>query len=792
MKSLKIEVFGRVQSVGFRPFIYNLAKKFNLRGYVKNKTSCVEIVVQGSNNNLSKFIVAIKTQTPQLALIEEIRYSQEKVTDIFSSFSIFESEDTETFFLYVPADIKICKDCLKELFNLEDRRYFYPFINCTQCGPRFTIIEKLPYDRVNTTMKEFKMCYECKKEYDDPANRRFHAQPNACYECGPGLNVFNNKGEVIFELTKSYQDTKNVVNFIVEKILEGKILAIKSYGGYHIVCDATNDDVVYELRKRKYREHKPFALMASSLEIIEKYCIVSNFEKEILHSIESPIILLEKKQITNSYYNISKYVSKKSKYYGFMLPYTPLQYLIFEQLKKIKDIPLIMTSGNLSDEPQSYQDDEVQQKLKDVVDYFVKYNRKINIRCDDSVVIGFDKNIYFIRRSRGWSPEPIFLNYRYRKQILSFGADLKNTFCLAKDNYAILSHHIGDIINLETISSYMDSIEYYLKTFSFKPEVLAYDLHPLYNTAKIAKEYANKNDLLEVCIQHHYAHMVSCMIENNIKDKCLGVIFDGTGYGLDGKIWGGEFLIGDFCSFQRKAYFGYFNILSTDIGIKQPYRNLLIFLYDKYKDVKLIKKIWQKINNNNTDKCPYSLEELLETTKFLLENNINIIKTSSVGRVYDLVALMCFLGLYNHYEGQLPQLLENECNIGKLANFDDVEFYDYKIFITDGVYTVDTEYLLKNVFEDIFFKNQKVEVVSTKFHWTIAKISVDIILKLCNEYNIKKVVLSGGVFQNKVLLTLIYTLAKCSKFEVFWHRKVPCNDGGISLGQTVIADNKIK
>lgn len=785
MKAKRIEVFGKVQSVGFRPFIYNLAKKFNLTGYVKNKTSYVEILVEGKEENLEKFIKDF-SKTHPIAQIEKILIKEDHIRNL-DSFKILESEQTTPDFIYIPADIKICDECIKELLNPKDRRYLYPFINCTQCGPRFTIIEELPYDRKNTTMKIFKMCEDCLNEYQDPLNRRFHAQPNACYKCGPGLMIKDNNLKTIFKLTKSAEDVEKVLDFIVKKILEGKILAIKSFGGYHLVCDATNDDVVFRLRKSKNREFKPFAMMAYNLDIIRKYSYVDKESEKLLSSSQSPIVLLLKKPNIEEP-RISEFVSVESNYYGFMLPYTPLQYLIFYWLNKNnKNIPLIMTSGNLSDEPQVFKETQAFEKLKDIADYFLIYNRKINIRCDDSVCRVFNNDVYFIRRSRGWSPEPIFVNYNFKKQILAFGADLKNTFSLAKDNYVIVSHHIGDLDNLDAIDSFSQSIEYYLKTFKFKPDLLVCDLHPLYESSKIAKEFAKNNSIECITLQHHYAHMLSCMLENGIFERCIGVIFDGTGYGLDNTIWGSEFLVGDISSFIRKAHFEPISLVGADISIKQPYRNALAFLYKEYKDKKLIKDFWSFITNKLESKqnkeISFSFEEIFDSIKFLVENNINIVSSCGMGRIFDIVAFLCGLGFFNYYEGYLPQNLEY---IGSYE-FKEIkdEIYTYEIKYQDNKYIANTRLLLKEIFEDVFFNKKDVKKISAKFHNTISKISVEIILKIREELNINKVVLSGGVFQNQILLFSIYNKLQSFGFEVFIHRKVPCNDAGISFGQTL-------
>ncbi|MCX7941045.1 MAG: carbamoyltransferase HypF, partial [Endomicrobia bacterium] len=741
---------------------------------------------------IEKFLDTLKLKLPPQAVIENI-YVKEITEDVkYSEFKIVESEHSQPTSLYLPADIKICNQCLEELVVPSNRRYLYLFINCTQCGPRFTIIKTLPYDRENTTMDVFRMCDECYNEYVDPSNRRFHAQPNACHKCGPGLEVKkveNKKIEKVFGITKTATDVEKILDFVVDEIINGKIFAIKSYGGYHLVCDATNDDVVLRLRSLKHREYKPFAMMCSDVEVIKKYCFVNNVEEKLLASSQAPIVLLHRRNEKNTtVVPISKYVAQQSKYYGFMLPYTPLQYLIFYWLKKLgRDIPLVMTSGNISDEPQVYDDEDAEVKFSNIADYILSYNRKIRIRCDDSVVKVFNNDVCFIRRSRGWSPEPIYVKHKFVKPVLAFGADLKNTFALAKDDYVILSHHIGDLDNIEAIESYVDSIEYYLDTFKHKPEVIIYDLHPQYVSSKIAKEFANKNSVESVAVQHHYAHMLSCMLENGIYEDVIGVIFDGTGYGIDGTIWGSEFLVGNTDKFERKGFFDYITLIGGDDGIKKPYKTLMGFLYEEYRDKKTIEEIWNKIVKNFTEENKVEdipeFNILYESVKFLIDNKINIIKTCGMGRIFDIVAVVCSVGLYNHFEGQLPQELESYAE----REFDNMsaknEIYEYTIS-KDKIYVVDTKNLVKQIINELLYGVNTIRIAA-KFHYTIGRIVVDVVEKINQDTSIDKVVLSGGVFQNELLLRLVVSLLKEKKFEVYLQRKVPCNDGGISFGQVV-------
>ncbi|MCJ7508373.1 MAG: carbamoyltransferase HypF, partial [candidate division Zixibacteria bacterium] len=559
MYSIRLEIKGIVQGVGFRPFVYNLAQKHHIRGYVLNDTHGVEVKAEGKKKDIDKFILQIRTSPPPQSQIEELKLERISFKG-YKSFVIRKSRKKDIKTVLVSPDLATCDDCTKELFDPHDRRFGYPFLNCTNCGPRLTIIQDIPYDRNKTTMSVFKMCPDCNREYDNPENRRFHAQPNACPVCGPRLLLMDKKKNVIH--------TTNPISSTIELLKKGYIVAMKGIGGYHLACDATNKNAVSVLRKRKYREDKPFAMMAGDIKIIQKFCHANSFEKRVLQSVSRPILLLKKKKGNL----IASDVAPLQKNWGVMLPYSPLHHLLL----KNSNLILVMTSGNQSDEPISFQEDDVFKKLSGIADYFLVHNREIHRRCDDSVTRIWKDREMILRRARGYVPRPIKVDFNFKKHIFAAGAQLKNTFCLAKDNFAFLSTHIGDLENFETLDFYTKEVERFKKLCSVKPEIVAYDLHPEYLSTKYALSLSN---LKKVPVQHHYAHIASCMAENNISQNVFGVAFDGTGFGEDGAVWGGEFLLADFNGYKRVAHLKYVPMPGGEMAIKQPWRMALSYLY---------------------------------------------------------------------------------------------------------------------------------------------------------------------------------------------------------------------
>ncbi|MBC8499763.1 MAG: carbamoyltransferase HypF, partial [Candidatus Atribacteria bacterium] len=559
-----IIIKGIVQGVGFRPFIHKLVQNYNLSGWVLNSNQGVEIEVEGNTEEINNFVNDIKEKLPPLARIEKIEVNELPLVG-YKGFSIKKSiVKEEDSFVLVSPDISICEDCLQELFDPNNRRFRYPFINCTNCGPRFTIIKDIPYDRKKTTMNNFKMCSLCQGEYDDLENRRYHAQPNACADCGPQISLYQNKrkSEGIDPIEKA-----------VKLLKEGKIGAIKGLGGFHLACDATNNKAVVRLRRLKNRETKPFALMSFNLEKILQYCKLGEKEEEWLVNRARPIVLLKKRKDSL----ISPSVAPRNNYLGVMLPYTPLHYLLL----KDNFTALIMTSGNIADQPIIGDNQEALEKLDGIADFFLFYNRDIFNRCDDSVVkIINDDNVFF-RRSRGYVPHPIILDFKL-KEVLALGGELKNTISFSKENYIFLSQYLGDLKSAETLEFFKESITNFKKMFKVKPEIIACDLHPDYLSTQYAEEIKVKKGLKVVKVQHHHAHIVSCMAENNVKEKVIGVAYDGTGYGDDGNVWGGEFLLCDLKKYARAGHLKYYPLPGGDKAIVEPWRMAYSYLYSIY------------------------------------------------------------------------------------------------------------------------------------------------------------------------------------------------------------------
>ncbi|MCX8095283.1 MAG: carbamoyltransferase HypF [Caldisericia bacterium] len=744
MKTYFFKIYGRVQGVGFRPFIYKLAKEFGLNGYVANTSSCVEIVLQGENIKIKNFIEKVKKDPPPLSKIEKIEENLIELEE-FKDFFIKESKEDKGF-NFISPDIAICEDCLKELFNPNDRRYMYPFINCTNCGPRYTIIEDLPYDREKTTMKIFKMCVDCEKEYKDPNTRRFHAQPNACFNCGPHIWIENIEEKKIIK-ENIFKEISNILN-------SGELILIKGVGGFHIACDATNDLAVKKLREKKKRPIKPFALMMKDIETIKKYCFVSYFEEEILKSKERPIILLKIKDLLD----ISPNVAPQNNYLGLMLPYAPYHYLLFEEFNK----PLIMTSGNLSDEPIVKDNDEAKEKLKIISKFFVFHNREIERRIDDSVIFVERGEFQFIRRARGYAPDPIKVNINL-KPTLSLGGELKNTFSLGYKNYVFMSPHIGDLKDKETLEIYEETIFEFIKLFKINPEILVCDLHPQYLSTEFGEKFKN---ILEIkYIQHHKAHALSLILDREINEKTIIFSFDGTGYGEDGKIWGGEVFVGDINEIKRVAHFKYFPITKSDYSIENPKRILFVYL--------------SKFLNEYSEKFLYKYSEFeVELIKKMIEKNENLIETSSLGRIFDMVSSLLDIKDKVSYEGEAAISLEMLSSKSETK-----DFYSYQL-IDGNEIEVDFLKVIQGIIEDK--ERYTKDYIGKKFHNTIAKIIFDISNIFKEKEHINNIGFSGGVFQNRLLINLIYELFEKSDFKLYFHRRVPTNDGGISLGQIIL------
>ena len=778
----RIHITGIVQGVGFRPFVFNQAVSQGLTGWVCNTSAGVDIEVNGEPGEISIFIQNLKSNSPPLARIDSIDYHQIPANP-YDTFEIILSKEVSNAFQPISPDICICPDCLRELSDPEDRRYRYPFINCTNCGPRLTIIEEIPYDRPNTTMKDFEMCPECKREYLNPTNRRFHAQPIACPVCGPHvwLEIPGKKG-----ITQSHPVAENDETILVAQklLLKGGIVAIKGLGGFHLACDATNPKAVEELRKRKLRVDKPFAIMIPDIATIEANCLVNDTEKALLESQERPIVILSRKEESN----LARNVSPEQDTLGVMLPYTPLHYLLFappgqkkgdskrNRLRKVP--PLVMTSGNLSEEPIADQNDEARERFAGLADAFLMHDRSIRTRCDDSVMRTFRGATFPLRRSRGYAPFPVYLAAD-SPQILAVGAELKNTFCIVHDRYAFLSQHIGDMENVETFDSFVDSISHYESLFRVKPEAIAYDLHPDYLATRYALERGEREGLPTFGIQHHHAHVASCMADNSFTPDhpVIGVAFDGTGYGADGTIWGGEFLLADYQGYKRVSHLKYIPLPGGDASIRKPARIALAYLWASNLD-------WDPEYRPVSALCG----EERSIIKSQLELKINTPLTSSMGRFFDAIAAITGVRQKVNYEAQAAIELEALADPGEAGEYN---WSLEKDFNNDcASYQINPAPLITDVISDM---NNGVVIskISARVHNTVARMVSEVCITLPSEFNINDVVLSGGVWQNMTLLNRTYGHLVAESFEVHVHHQVPTNDGGLALGQAVVAIHRM-
>ncbi len=755
--AVRVVVRGIVQGVGFRPFIYNLARNNYLNGWVRNTSANVEIHLEGQSTRIENFLAQLQSHLPPLARIDSLQVHPAEPAYL-DDFRILTSQIDPAQFQPISPDIAICADCRRELFDPLNRRFRYPFINCTNCGPRFTIIKTLPYDRPNTTMLGFPMCPACEEEYHNPQDRRFHAQPIACPQCGPQV-WFEVEGRTIAHKESAIQTAR-------QWIKEGKILAVKGLGGFHLACDATNEKAVQTLRERKRRSDKPFALMAFDLQTIEGFCVVSPEEREWLESRFAPIVLLKSRLP----YRLPAIIAPRQKRLGFMLAYTPLHLLLTEPEEGYPPV-LVMTSGNLSDEPIAYQDDQARRQLASLADAFLFHDREIHMRVDDSVVESLRSKIYFIRRSRGFAPDGLIMDQEL-PPLLATGAELKNAFCLARGKYAFLSHYIGDMENYETLQAFEQGIAHFERVFQINPQAIACDLHPDYLATRYAVQRAEEQKLPLIQVQHHHAHLVSCLVDNHYssEEPLIGIILDGTGYGSDGAIWGGEFLLGNQSGYQRMFHLQYVPLPGGDEAVRRVSRIALAHLWSAGYD-------WE------ADLPP--VEALCEEERTLLrtqlERRINTPLTSSMGRLFDAVAALLGVRDRVNYEGQAAIELEN------LADESEHNFYPFAIR--------ENEIELRSLWEALLSdwrKGLPPSTISGRFHNGIAQLVLDVAQRIRNVSGVNVVALSGGVWQNALLLKKTIPLLEKSSFEVLTHHRVPANDGGIALGQVIIAAKYIQ
>jgi len=755
IQRVSIVIRGAVQGVGFRPFIYRLATELQLKGFVLNSPTGVFIEAESEKEILNTFLLRIEKEKPIHAIIQSMEFSFLDVVG-YTQFEICDSETNGKTSAFILPDIAVCDDCLKEMFDPNDRRYLYPFINCTNCGPRFSIIESLPYDRPGTSMKIFEMCDDCKQEYDNPLDRRFHAQPIACPKCGPHIELITHSGKILSR-------NNNTILATADKIRQGKIVALKGLGGYQLICRADDENIIAELRKRKNREGKPFALMFPDLESIKEVCEVFPFEERLLKSPESPIVLLKRKEEGNQIL-VHSSIAPGNPTLGVMLPYTPLHHLLLKELQ----IPIIATSGNLSEEPMCITEEEAFQRLKNIADYFLIHNRPIVRHVDDSIVrVMMDREIV-MRRARGYAPLPVELNCETENETyLAVGGHLKNTVALSSGKNVFVSQHIGDLSTQEAFSAFQNVVNDFKNLYEAKDILAVADLHPDYLSTKFAKNNFENISF----VQHHQAHVASCYAENKLEGTALGVSWDGTGYGLDGTIWGGEFFRFDDSSFKHFAQFRKFPLPGGDLAIKEPGRSAVGLLFEIFGE-KLFEEKIEFINIFSEQEKKILLQ--------MLKNKINSPLTSSVGRLFDAVAFLTGIKRTTSYEGEAAMMLE----FAAASNIPD--YYPFDL-LPGEVLIIDWQKMIETILDEMK-NNVSPKIISAKFHNTL----VESICSVAEKSHEEKIVLSGGVFQNAYLLEHTVHRLRTSGFNPYWHQRIPTNDGGISLGQVAIAMNQKK
>lgn len=747
-----IFVRGIVQGVGFRPFLYGLARQHGLSGFVLNQSAGVSLEIQGPPAALQAFVNALQSSPPPLAVFDEIRIHDIPPLASESGFRIIESTTQPNASTPISPDIATCGDCLRELFNPADRRFRYPFINCTNCGPRFTIIRDIPYDRPNTTMAAFPMCPLCQSEYDSPANRRFHAQPNACPACGP---------HIWFQTASSNTQHEAALQSARAALRRGEILAVKGIGGFHLAVDATNESSVARLRERKGRRDKPFALMAQNLETIANYAVLDDQSRHLLQSRQRPIVLLPAKPNTN----LVASVAPGNPLIGFMLPYSPLHHLLLEN----EDRPLVLTSGNLSEEPIAWRNEDACTRLAHIADAFLLHNREIHVPCDDSVVAAHERRELPIRRSRGYSPMPVKLPVT-RPMTLAVGAELKACFCLTRHEYAYLSQHIGDMENLETLDAFERALQHMQALFRCQPERIVCDAHPGYLSTRWARAYAEKQNLPLQEVQHHHAHALSLMAEHGLRENAtaLTFAFDGTGYGTDGAIWGGEVLLATYTTFQRIAHLKYIPLPGGDAAIRHPARVALAHLFTAGID-------WSP-DLPCVQACTATELRILQKQ---LAAGTHSVPTSSMGRLFDAAAAFLDIRRTVNYEGQAAIELE-----ALAAQSPSERVEPYPVTFTDSEFDVSPLWLA--MLQDLR-ANVSPPQIAARFHQTIAAVILHYSRRARTELGCQTIALTGGVFQNTHLLKTATHLLVNEGFQVLTHYLVPPNDGGIALGQAMIA-----
>ena len=746
-----IEVSGIVQGVGFRPYIYRLATERRLVGSICNTAAGVSIEVQGPRAAVEEFLARLLVEAPPLARITDI-VAREIPCNGDRDFQIVTTHRGEAISTLISPDVAVCDDCLREMFDPADRRFRYPFINCTNCGPRFTIVRQIPYDRPFTSMAVFPMCRTCQAEYEDPGNRRFHAQPNACWECGPRVELWDISGRVI--------EAPDPVVEAMNRLQNGEVVAIKGLGGFHLACDATNTDAVHRLRERKRRVEKPFAVMVPDLDTAEHFCEVDEGARQMLLAPQRPIVLLPRRENTS----IADDVAPFNRYLGVFRPYTPLHHLLFAGER----FPaLVMTSANLSEEPICIANDEAVRRLHQLADCFLVHNRDILLRCDDSVIRISGGRSRQLRRSRGFVPVPVILREDV-PSVLAAGGELKNTICLTKGRYAFLSQHIGDLENAESHGFFEEALEHLQRILEIRPLAIAYDLHPGYFSTKWALAQSN---LPLIGVQHHHAHIASCMAENHLEDRVIGIALDGTGYGTDGRIWGGEVLLADYSGFERAAHLAYVPLPGGEAAIREPWRMAVSYLVrhfgcDFVRNLPLVADVPAK-----------NLNVLFQ----MMEQGINSPLTSSCGRLFDAVAALAGIRREVNYEAQAA--IEFEMAIGTSH---DEGVYPFELLAERDTWIIDTRGLFEALLYDLE-RRVPVADISRRFHNGLSKVLGEVAVRLRERSGLERICLSGGTFQNQYLFERLSDHLAAAGFQVFTHTEVPAGDGGLSLGQALVA-----
>jgi hydrogenase maturation protein HypF len=752
MERHAIVVRGIVQGVGFRPFVYNLAVRLRLGGFVRNQTGSVLIEIEGESPSLELFRAELADRPPPLAHIEQLSWER-RPPEGEARFRIEASESDAASPIFISADVATCPECLAELLDPADRRHGYPFLNCTNCGPRLTIITGAPYDRARTTMSAFPMCAACRAEYEDPSNRRFHAEPTACAACGPRLQLLDAAGRPVA--------AADPLADFATALREGKIGALKGLGGYHLACDARNPAAVAELRRRKHRDEKPFAVMTADIHVAQTLVEIGPTERALLLSPRRPIVLLRRRREAG----VAETVAPGNPHLGIMLPYTPVHHLL---LRAVQGTPLVMTSGNRTDEPIAYRDDEALTRLAGIADLFLVHNRPIRVRCDDSVTRVVDGVELPLRRSRGYAPRPIELPFECPVPILAVGGQLKGTFALGRGRQAFLSHHLGDLDHYDAYQAFEADVGLYEQLFAIRPEVICHDLHPDYATSRYARERGARLCTPLLGVQHHHAHMASCMAEHGLRESVIGVSCDGTGYGTDGAVWGGEFLVGDYTGFRRAAHLRYVGLPGGDQAVREPWRMAAAHLVDAGVDFSVLRGRILPVE--------------LRTVEKMLERRFNTPLTSSAGRLFDAAAALAGVRDRVNYEGQAAVELEwLACGVAPAGA------YPFDLDQPpEGPLVIDTRPLIRAIADEAR-RGVGAALIARRFHSTLVEMIAAVCDRLRQASGIEAVVLSGGVFLNALLTVEVGARLRGDGFRVYRHRLVPPNDGGLSLGQLAVA-----